>query len=92
MSRTDESNDARIARQDSPRVELLAIPLIGVILGVIGLVMVAAVDGPWAWIVLGIALLILLAFAVRYAGKRFPQMWDEAPADEAVPARTDGGA
>lgn len=92
MSRTDESNDARVARQDSLRVELLAIPLIGVILGIIGLVMVAAVEGPWAWIVLGIALLILLAFAVRYAGKRFPHMWDEAPADEAVPARTDDGA
>jgi hypothetical protein len=68
------------------------VSLIGVILGIIGLVMVAAVEGPWAWIVLGIALLILLAFAVRYANKRFPHMWDEAPADEAVPARTDDGA
>jgi hypothetical protein len=68
------------------------VSLIGVILGIIGLVMVAAVEGPWAWIVLGIALLILLAFAVRYANKGFPHMWDEAPADEAVPARTDDGA
>jgi hypothetical protein len=75
--------------QDSTRVELLAIPVIGVVLGVIALVMLAAVEGPWAWIVLGVALLLLLAFAVRYASKRFPHMWDEAPADETLPAPTD---
>lgn len=97
MSRTDEPSDARIEGQDSTRVELLAIPLIGVILGVIGLVMLAAVEGPWAWIVLGVALLVVLAFAIRYATRRFPHMWDEAPADEApadeaLPARTDDGA
>jgi hypothetical protein len=51
--------------------------------------MLAAVEGPWAWIVLGVALLLLLAFAVRYASKRFPHMWDEAPADETLPAPTD---
>jgi hypothetical protein len=41
--------------------------------------MLAAVEGPWAWMVLGIALLVLLACAVRYASKRFPHVWDEVP-------------
>jgi F0F1-type ATP synthase assembly protein I len=68
--------------QDSTRLEFLAIPLIGVILGIIALVMFAAVEGPWAWIVLGIGLVLLLAFVVRYASKRYPRMWDEAPANE----------
>jgi len=69
---------------DSTRVELLAIPLIVVIFGIGALVMFAATEGPWAWVVLGIGLLILLALVIRYAMKRFPHMWDEAPADESA--------
>ena len=78
--------------QDSTRVELLAIPLIVVILGVLALVLFAATEGPWAWIVLGICLLVLLAGAIRYASKRYPHMWDEAPPDETAPSRPDDGA
>jgi hypothetical protein len=66
----------------STRVELLAIPVVAVIFGIGALVMFAAVEGPWAWIVVGIGLLVLLALAVRYVRKRYPHMWDEAPANE----------
>jgi ABC-type uncharacterized transport system YnjBCD permease subunit len=84
-----ETQTNRRADQYSTRVELLAIPLIAVIFGIGALVMFAAVEGPWAWIVLGIGLLIVLAFAIRYARKRLPHMWDEAPANEAVSGRKD---
>jgi CBS-domain-containing membrane protein len=30
----------------------------------------------------GIGLLVLIALAVRYARRRYPHMWDEAPANE----------
>jgi hypothetical protein len=75
--------------EDSTRVELLAIPLIVVICGIGALVLFAATEGPWAWIVLGIGLLILLALVIRYATKRYPHMWDEAPADETIPPRSE---
>jgi hypothetical protein len=61
---------------------LLAIPVVAVIFGIGALVMFAAVEGPWAWIVVGIGLLILLVLGARYAQKRYPHMWDEAPANE----------
>ena len=78
--------------QDSTRVELIAIPLVVAILGLIVLVLFAATKGPWAWIVLGIALVVLVVGAIRYASKRYPHMWDEAPADETAPSRPDDGA
>ena len=73
--------------EDSTRLELLAIPLVAVIFGIGALVMFAAVEGPWAWIVLGVGLLIVLALVIRYALKRYPQIWAEAPAGEAAPPR-----
>ena len=75
-------------KQDT-RVELLAIPVIGVILGIIALILFAATEGPWAWILLGLGLLLLLAWIIRRVTKRYPHMWDEAPADEAVPSQQD---
>ena len=76
-------------KQDT-RVELLAIPVIAVILGIIALILLAATEGPWAWILLGLGLLLLLAWIIRRVTKRYPHMWDEAPADEAVPSQQDG--
>jgi len=52
-------------------------------------VLLAATEGPSAWVVLGIGLLILLALVIRCVMKRYPPMWDEAPADETAPARPD---
>jgi hypothetical protein len=74
--------EATDADRYSTRVELLAIPVVAVIFGIGALVMFAAVEGPWAWIVVGIGLLILLVLAFRYAQRRYPHMWDEAPANE----------
>jgi len=73
--------------EDSTRTELLAIPLIVLIFGIGALVMFAATEGPWAWILLGIGLLILFGLVIRYAMKRYPHMWDESPADDTIPQR-----
>ena len=85
----DAGGEPRPMNEDSTRVELLAIPLIVVIFGIGALVMFAAVEGPWAWIVLGIGLLILLALVIRYVTKRYPHMWDEAPPDDLPQGRDD---
>jgi hypothetical protein len=77
---------------DDNRVELLAIPVVAVIFGTGALVFFAATEGPWAWIVLGLGLLLLLGLTIRRVAKRHPHMWDEAPPDEAVPPRDDVGA
>jgi hypothetical protein len=74
--------------QENTRVELLAIPLVAVIFGIGALVMFAATEGPWAWILLGLGLLLLLALIIWRVAKRHPHMWDEAPADD-VPRQQD---
>jgi amino acid transporter len=59
----------------------MAIPIVGGIFGVGVLVLLAATEGPWAWILLGIGLLVVLGLVIRRLTKRHPHMWDEAPAD-----------
>lgn len=73
-------------REDT-RVELLAIPLVAVTFGIGTLILFAATEGPLAWIVLGVGLLLLLALIIWRVTKRYPHMWEEAPADEAVPSQ-----
>jgi hypothetical protein len=80
---------ARLMDDGSTRVELMAIPIVGVIFGVGALVLFAATEGPWAWILLGVGLLILLALVVRRMTKKHPHMWDEAPPEETVAGRQD---
>ena len=46
-----------------PSDEFVAIPIVLGIIGVVALVLFAATEGPWAWILLGIGLLILAALA-----------------------------
>jgi protein-S-isoprenylcysteine O-methyltransferase Ste14 len=75
--------------KDDTRVELLAIPLIAVIFGIGALVLFAATKGPWAWIVLGVGLLVVAALIVRRVMRRHPHMWDEAPADETTAMQSD---
>jgi hypothetical protein len=75
--------------KDDTRVELLALPIVAVILGIVALVLFAATRGPWAWIVLGLGLVLLLAFIIRRVTKRHPHMWDEAPVDDTVPQHDD---
>jgi hypothetical protein len=76
--------------QDGTRVELLAVPVVAVIFGIGALVLFAATEGPWAWILLGLGLLLLLALIIWRVTKRHPHMWDEAPADDAAPPHQDG--
>jgi hypothetical protein len=71
--------------KDDTRVELLAIPVVAAIFGIGVLVLFAATEGPWAWILLGLGLLVVLALIVWRVTKRYPHMWDEAPADEVPP-------
>jgi hypothetical protein len=75
-------------KQDT-RVELLAIPLVAVIFGIGALVLFAATEGPWAWILLGLGLLLMLALIIRRVTKRHPHIWDEAPSDDALLPRED---
>jgi hypothetical protein len=50
----------------------------------------AATEDPWGWILLGLGLLLVLALIVWRVTRRYPHMWDEAPADEATqPQRND---
>jgi hypothetical protein len=77
--------------EDSTRVELMAIPIVGIIFGIGALVLFAATEGPWAWIALGLGLLVLLALLLRRFTRKHPYMWDEAPADESVPPNDGAG-
>ena len=76
---------------EGSRIELLAIPVVAMIFGIGALVFFAATEGPWAWIVLGLGLLLLLGLTIRHITKKHPHMWDEAPADEIVPPPEDAG-
>jgi fatty acid desaturase len=67
---------------DGTRVELLAIPVVAVIFGIGALVLFAATEGPWAWIAVGIGLVLALVLIVRHLTRRYPHMWDEAPPDD----------
>ena len=68
----------------TPSYEFMAIPIVAGIIGVIALVLFAATEGPWAWILLGVGLLIVLGLVIRLVATKYPHMWDEAPADETV--------
>ena len=52
------------------RKEFMAIPIVLAVLGVLFLVMFAAMEGVWAWILLGLAFLALLAAVLVVAGRR----------------------
>jgi hypothetical protein len=69
--------------KEDMRVELLAIPLVAVIFRHRGARSVRGDRGPWAWILVGLGLLLLLALIVWRVTKRYPHMWDEAPTDDA---------
>jgi hypothetical protein len=76
---------------DDTRIELLAIPLVAVIFGIGALVLFAATEGPWAWLLLGLGLLVLLGLIIWRFTKRHPHLWDEAPADDTLPQEDDIG-
>lgn len=74
-------------KNDSTRVELMAIPIVAVLVG-IGLVLfIASVKGVWAWLFLGLAGALLVILLVARLSKRQPHGAARAPAppDIAVP-------
>ncbi len=75
--------------EDSTSVELMAILIVGVIFGIGALVLFAATEGPWAWILVGVGLLAVLALGIRRVASRHPHMWDDAPPETTTPAGND---
>jgi hypothetical protein len=73
------------------RTEFMAIPIALAILGLLFLVMLAAVEGVWAWVLLGLGVLALLTAVAVALGKRHrhPSALD-APAT--LPSRAAYGA
>ena len=74
------------------RVELIAVPIVAVVLGVLVILAVAAETGPWAWIlviVAGIALLLLLGLTWS---RRHRHPAADTPAPTVLPAADDDGS
>jgi hypothetical protein len=66
------------------RTELMAIPIVAVILGVLFLVFLTAEAGVWGWIVFGIAAVIALVVVVALVGRRHQHPTElDAPAARA---------
>ena len=65
------------------RAELMAIPIVAVVVGVLGIIfLIGSVAGAWAWVLIGAGVLGLLVFlAVRYS-HRNPHAAVSAPAPE----------
>ena len=56
----------------TPSYEFMAIPIVAGIIGVVALVLFAATEGPWAWILLGLGLLIVLGLVIRLVSEEVP--------------------
>ena len=81
--------DRSTMNEDSTSVELMAILIVGVIFGIGALVLFAATEGPWAWILVGVGLLAVLALVIRRVTIRHPHMWDDAPPETTTPPGND---
>src|SRR3954451_16602380 len=74
------------------RAELMAIPIVAIVVLVLGVIfLIGSVAGAWAWVLIGAGVLGLLVFAaVRYS-RRNPHSALASPAPEALaPAEADG--
>jgi GABA permease len=71
-------------KDDTTRVELMAIPIVAVVLGVLVILAVAANTGPWAWILVVVAAIVLLALL----GLRWSRSHRHPVADTPAPAVT----
>jgi hypothetical protein len=58
------------------RTELMAIPIVAVVLGILFLVALTAELGAWGWILFGIGALIALALVFALLGRRHPHPSD----------------
>jgi GABA permease len=63
------------------RTELMAIPIVAVVLGILFLVALTAELGIWGWVLFGIGALVLLAVLLALLGRRHPHPSElDAPA------------
>ena len=73
------------------RVELIAIPIVAVVLGVLVILAVAADTGPWAWILAIVAAIaLLIALGVAWSRRHPHPTADTAPPPAAAPPEADG--
>jgi hypothetical protein len=68
------------------RVELMAIPIVVVILGVGAILLAAGSTGPWAWVLVGLASLLLVGLLIARYTKHHPHPAAETPAPPPTPA------
>ena len=76
-------------KDDSNRVELIAIPIVAVIFGIGMILFIASVEGVWAWILVGVAGLLLAALLIRRVSRRHPHPAAAAPPPPAAVPRID---
>ena len=86
MDTTPTTSTARVERS----WELVAIPIVLVLLGIVAVIMVAANSGLWAWLALGIAILAALvaALLLTMRSPQHPPAWSAA---QGGAARVDDG-
>ena len=71
------------------RVELIAIPIVAVVLGVLVILAVAANTGPWAWILVVVAAIVLLVLLGLGWSRRHRHPAADTPAPAVAAARAD---
>jgi hypothetical protein len=67
-------------KNDSTRVELMAIPIVAVLFGIGFVLFIASVKGVWAWLFVGLAGLLLIGLIVARVSKRRPSPPVSGPA------------
>jgi hypothetical protein len=72
------------------RVELMAIPIVAVIFGIGVVLLVAGAQGPWAWLIVGIAGLVLFVLLAVLRTRRHPHPAADTPVPQAARASADG--
>ena len=66
------------------RVELMAIPIVVVIFGIGVVLLAAGAEGPWAWLLVGLAGIVLVVVVVASYARRHPHPAAETPAPATV--------
>ena len=68
------------------RVELMAIPIVVVLFGIGAILFIAGEAGVWAWVLVGVAGLVLAGILIARYTKQHPHPAAETPAPAAAPA------
>lgn len=79
-------------KDNTTRVELIAIPIVAVVLGVLAILAVAANTGPWAWILVVVAAIVLLVLLGLGWSRRHRHPAADTPAPAVAAAPADDGS